>query len=308
MNTFTILITQCIPLLLLMALGYLAGKRFQLDGKTLADIVIFIISPVVMFGAVAKLPLEAKYFIIPLILFMLAATVTLGTVALLKPWDKDQIANLIGMSSATANTGYFGFPIILALFDADHAGLYLLITFALTLNESSFAYYVGARGVHSIRESFLKVLRLPTLYALVLGLAYNLSDLAIPEIFNTYWLKFAGAWTIIGMMLIGVALSRYELRINWLLLGSLTFTKFILWPAIALGLVTIDQNFTHLFDEGIYTMLLVLSSAPVAANVVAFATQLNIRPGEAALVVLISTLMSVLYMPFILWAFSAIAF
>lgn len=304
MNIFSILITQCVPLLLLMGLGYFAGKRFNADGKTLADIVIFLISPVVMFGAVARLPLEPKYFVLPAILLVLAATVTFATAAILKPWNKDRIANLIGMSSATANTGYFGLPIILAMFDQERAGLYLLITFALTINESVFAYYVGARGHHTMHESLFKVLKLPTLYALILGLAFNASGLPMPDIFNTYWQKFAGAWTIIGMMLIGVALSKYELRLNWLLLGSLTFTKFVLWPAIILGLIAIDRNATHLFDDTVYTMLLVISSVPVAANVVAFATQLNIRPGEAALSVLISTLISVLYLPFILWTFS----
>ena len=303
MDIFFLLLTSAAPLLILIALGYFAGKKFAVDTATMANIVIFIISPVVMFGAVARLPLQANYFLLPIAIFIFAALMTLGTSAIAHKVLKNNMANLIGMGSATANTGYFGLPIILALFDPSNAGLYLLMTFALTINESSFAYYVGARGKHTIRESFIKVLKLPTLYALVLGLAVNLSGVTLPVIFNTYWDKFAGSWTIIGMMLLGVALSKYKLQINWTLLGSLSFTKFILWPAFMLGLALADQTWFHLYDPRIYKMLLVIGCVPVAANVVAYATHLDIKPGEAAVAVLITTLISVFYLPLMLYLF-----
>ena len=303
MDIFILLLGSALPLLILIGLGYFAGKKFNVDTATLANIVIFIISPVVMFGAVARLPLEANYFILPLVIFIFAACLTLGVSAIAHKVLKDNISNLIGMSSATANTGYFGLPIILALFDSSNAGLYLLMTFALTINESSFAYYVGARGRHTIRESFIKVLRLPTLYALVLGLAVNLAGITMPAIFNTYWDKFAGSWTIIGMMLLGVALSKYKLQINWVLLSSLSFTKFVIWPGFMLLLAFLDRQYFHFYDERIYKMLLVIGCVPVAANVVAFATHLDVKPGEAAVAVLITTLISVLYLPLMLFIF-----
>lgn len=303
MEIFTLLLTNCVPLLLLIALGYFAGKKFAVDTKTLADVVIFIISPVVMFGAVARLPLQADYFLLPLLILAFAAIMTLGVSAIAHRFTKDNLSNLIGMGSATANTGYFGLPIVLALFDAENAGLYLLMTFALTINESSFAYYVGARGHHTIKESVIKVLRLPTLYALLLGLAVNIGGVTMPEIFNTYWTKFAGSWTIIGMMLLGVALSKHKLSINWTLLTSLSFTKFVVWPAFMLFLAFLDRQYFHLYDARIYKMLLIIGCVPIAANVVAFATPLNVKPGEAAVVVLITTLMAVFYLPLMLYLF-----
>lgn len=303
MDIFILLLTNCFPLLLLIAAGYFAGKKFSVDTKTMADIAIFILSPVVIFGAIARLELQPEYFLLPLVLLILAASVTLGVAALAGKVLKDNLANLIGMSSATANTGYFGLPIILALFGSENAGLYLLMTFALTLNESSFAYYVGARGQHSVRDSLIKVAKLPTLYALLLGLAFNLSGLPMPDVFKTYWDKFAGAWTIIGMMLLGVALSRNTLRLNWVLLSSLGFIKFIVWPALMLALAALDRTLLHLYDPMIHKMMLVIGCVPIAANVVAFATQLDVKPGEAATVVLATTLVAVLYIPFMLFLF-----
>lgn len=40
---------------------------------------------------------------------------------------------------------------------------------------------------------------------------------------------------------------------------------------------------------------------PLAGNTVTFATQLKLRPGEAATVVLESTVFAVVYIPFMLW-------
>lgn len=303
MDIFSLLLINSIPLILLIAAGYFAGKKFSVDTKTMADIAIFILSPVVIFGAIARLPLQSEYFILPVVLYILAATVTLTVSAIAHRFLKDNMSNLIGMSSATANTGYFGLPIVLALFSPADAGLYMLIIFALTLNESTFAYFVGARGHHTIKDSLIKVAKLPTLYALLLGLAVNLSGITLPPIFNTYWDKFAGAWTIIGMMLLGVALSRQALKINWVLLSSLSATKFILWPALMLGLTALDRLYFHFYDDKVYKMLLIIGCVPIAANVVAFATQLNVKPGEAATVVLATTLTAVFYIPIMLYFF-----
>lgn len=304
MDILILLLTNSVPLLLLISLGYFAGHRFSIDTKTIADIVIFIITPVVVFGAIARLPLKPEYFLLPLGLFALAASVTVGMSHFSARFLKDNQSNLIGMGASTANTGYFGLPIILALFDPENAGLYLLMTFALTINESSFAYYIGARGKHTIRESVNKVLKLPALYALTLGLAVNIAGIELPGIFNIYWDKFAGAWTILGMMLLGVALSRHKLTTNWTLLGWFTAIKFILWPGIMLGLIAMDRHFFHLYEPKIHTMLLVIGCLPLAANLVAFATQLDVKPGEASIIVLITTIIGVFYIPLMLYLFS----
>lgn len=304
MDILFLLLTNSVPLLLLIMLGYFAGRRFSIDTKTIADIVIFIITPVVMFGAIARLPLRPEYFLLPFALFGIAAAMTIGMSHFSSRFLKDNQSNLIGMGASTANTGYFGLPIILALFDPQNAGLYLLMTFALTINESSFAYYIGARGRHTIRESCIKVLRLPALYALMTGLAVNIAGLELPGIFNIYWDKFAGAWTILGMMLLGVALSRHKLTINWNLLAWFTAIKFILWPAIMLALIALDRQYFHLYDARIHTMLLVIGCLPMAANLVAFATQLDVKPGEASIIVLITTIIGVFYIPLMLYLFT----
>lgn len=51
----------------------------------------------------------------------------------------------------------------------------------------------------------------------------------------------------------------------------------------------------------VHTLLLIIGVVPLAGNTVTFATQLRLRPGEAAAVVLESTLFAVVYIPFAFW-------
>lgn len=304
MDLYTLLISNTFPLILLIALGYIAGRFLDVSTKTMADIAINIITPVVVFGAVARLDFKIDYLLLPLCLLVVAASITMGVYKLTSRFMKgDTLGSLIGMAAGTANTGYFGLPIVLALLGPEKAGLYLIMTFAMTLNESTFAYYVGARGRSSIKDSLIKVIKLPMLYALLAGLAVNLTGLQTPDIFNVYWEKFAGAWTIIGMMIIGVALSKAKLQINWKLLFSVSVIRFLLWPAVILLMIAIDKSYLHLYGKDVYTMLLIIASVPLAGNLTAFATQLNVNPGEASVVTLATSIFSIFYIPLVLTVF-----
>ena len=72
-------------------------------------------------------------------------------------------------------------------------------------------------------------------HAIWLGLVYNLSGLELPESFTRYWNYSIGAWVILGMMIIGIALSKQSrLEIDLKLLASMFTPKFILWPIFRL--------------------------------------------------------------------------
>ncbi len=129
-------------------------------------------------------------------------------------------------------------------------------------------------------------------------------DVRLPEIFDTYWAHFKGAYVITGMMIIGVALSKGEkLVFSASFMGLAYAAKFVVWPALVLALIVLDKGVTHLFPPEVHDLLFVLAILPPAANVVAFAAQLNLRPEKAATTVLIGTLLGLFYIPLVLmWA------
>lgn len=297
-----LLLGQLIPLLLLIGLGYVAGRWLQVQAHTLAMIAIYFLAPIVNFGGVAQLKFQSAYLLLPPLLFAIAAGMAVLGHKLSGYFYTDNTRNLVAMSASTGNTGYFGTPLVLALFGPQAVGIYFLMNFAIALCETTVGYYYGARGHHTVRESVKRVLQLPFNYAVLLGLLWNASGAALPEVFLSWWGRFTGAWIIVGMMLIGVALSQAGgWRGNLKLTGLLFAIKFGLWPAVTLGLALLDKAVLGWFDSTVHALLLIIGVVPLASNTVAFATQLRLRPGEMAALVLESTAFAVLYIPLVFW-------
>ncbi len=296
-----ILVTSLLPLYILIALGYIAGRYMDVNLHSLATVAIYIISPVVVCGALMKLDLNPAYFLLPVIIYGVCVTITFIAYKSAGAVLKDRRANLIGLTSGVGNTGYFGLPLVLALLGPEAAGIYMLMNLAVLMNELTYGYYVGARGHFTIRDSIKKLSRLPALPAAFLGLALNAGGVTAPDIFDTYWNYFVGAWVIIGMMLIGVALTKMEtLRPNPVLLCWLFGFKFVVWPLLAFALIVADRTIFGLYDDSVHMMMMLIGLAPLAANTVAYAGNLKLPAGEAAMAVLLSTFFALLYIPLIM--------
>lgn len=301
MDIFILLLTNAIPLLFLIGLGFFAGRKFSVDTMTLANVAIFVIAPIVVFGAMLRVEFDLSYFILPVILLIFCAGVSLGAYRLAQKRFPDSRANIIGMSAGAGNTGYFGVPIVLSAFGPDVLGIYLFMNLAFSLNEVTVGYYIGARNQSSIRESLRKVAGLPHIYAITAGLFLNYCGFKMPDVMFSYWEKFVGAWIILGMMIIGATLARITtFSLNWPLMRILFFYKFILWPFSAYALILLDTYVFHLFDETVYGLLMILSLVPMAGNLAAMAIKLDLKAGDAAIAVLISTLIAIFYMPLML--------
>jgi len=295
-----LLLNQLVPLLGLIGLGYVAGRWLQVQSHTLAMIAIYFLSPIVNFGGVAQLKFQATYLLLPLLLFVIPTALSFLSHRISGHLYQDNTRNLIAMSSATGNSGYFGTPLALALLGPESVGIYFLMNFGVALCESTVGYYHGARGQFSVGDSLRKVLKLPFIYAVLLGLLWNASGAPLPAVFLSWWERFTGAWVIVGMMLIGVALGQTgRWRANLQLTSVLFAIKFLAWPACTFGLALLDRAFLGLFDSNVHTLLLIIGVVPLAGNTVAFATQLHLRPGEMAALVLESTVFAVFYIPLV---------
>lgn len=293
-----ILLPTLIPLYIIIAFGYIGGRWLDVHLHSMAIVSMYFISPVVNFGAIWRLQFSPAYLLLPAMVYVVAASMAFLSWRLARLKWKDDTANLCGMALGGANTGYFGLPVILALFGPEGAGVYLLATFAMTLSENTVCYYIGARGAASVKESLGKVVKLPAFHAIWGALFLNFTGLEPPKVFLTYWQYFTGAWVVIGMMLIGVALAGVKnFRINWPLIGFAFFMKFVVWPLALGGIIALDVYILHLFTHEIHVMLLIAGIVPLMANTVAFAARLGVKPGEAATAVLLSTLFALFYIP-----------
>ena len=84
MDIFFHLFQNLIPLYVLIALGWISGRYFDVDRQSLGALGIFIIQPIVSFGFVAKLEFHPSFIAIPVIVYVLFCGLLWGTYYLSK--------------------------------------------------------------------------------------------------------------------------------------------------------------------------------------------------------------------------------
>lgn len=301
------LLPVILPLYALIALGYIGARHLEVNLHSLAMVAIYFVSPVVIFGGIVNIDFQMSYLILPAVLFVISAVIGVSSYWGARwAFKGDKKANLIGMTGTNGNSGYFGLPIVLTLFGPSAVGIYLMMSTAIELSTNTAGYYILARGNFSIKDSFFKVMKLPPLHGMVLGLIWNFTGWPLPEVFFTYWEYFTGTWVVIGMMIIGVALGKTErFHFDPKLFSWMMVTRYVAWPAFTLGFIALDRMVLGMFDGRIHTLLLLFGIVPHAANAVPFAAQLKVHPEDAATVVLISTCFALFFVPFCFWVFGA---
>lgn len=293
-----LLIQACLPLAALVLLGFVIGKRNTIDLKSVATLAIYAITPIVAFGSAARLTFTPSLILLPVITFIIASLIGLASYGLgrcLK--DKSQQA-LLPVACGSGNTGYFGLPIAMALFGPDIAGIYFLANLGVVVFETSLGYYFIARGALPPKEAIKRMLRLPVLYALSAGLLFAALGLHLPEAATKLWELCRGAYVVIGMMIAGLALAQSKgFALHAKLAGIAFLGKFLMWPCAAIAFRMFDPG---LFDAQVHNALIVLSLAPIAANLPAYAAANGSPVRDAALLVLVSTVAAIIALPLIL--------
>lgn len=308
MELVTLIIANIIPLYILVGLGFIAGKWFDVNLHSMAIIAIYFLTPIVNFGAMAKMDFAPEYVMLPCIVFIVSTTIGTFAYKSAQALWKDSHANLIGMGSVNGNSMYFGLPVILSLLGPEWVGVYALMNLGGFLNEIGLGYFFGARSQASVKGALIKVFKLPVIPAIILGLIYNFAGFELPQSFLNYWNYSIGAWVFIGMMLIGVALSKQpRLEIDIKLLANFIATKFILWPIMAISIVLADLHIFKIFSPEIHQMGLVLSAIPLAGNLVAYASTLKLHPEKAAACVLLTTIIAFFTVPGIIGLYTILS-
>ena len=281
-------------------LGYLGGKFLNIRKETIAPLLLNIIVPVVIFTGVVNTKIILSTLSIPLLFFLVSSSISLLVYYLAGFVWKDSTRNILAFASGTANTGYFGLPVAIAIFGNSAIVIVSLALLGTSLYTNSLGYFLAARGQHTAKESLIKVLKLPILHAFFIGLLVNLSGIKLGAIYFDMAKNFNGAFVILGMMIIGLGLADIkDFEFDFKFIGLSLFIKFFVWPLIILIIILLDNYTFKIYDHNLYKILILMAIVPVATNIVSYATILKAQPEKLSLVVFISTLFALFYVPLI---------
>ena len=297
-----ILLMKIFPIYINIVLGYFSTKFLDVKRESVASILIYILGPIVVFSATLSVKINMSILFLPVFFYIFCSVLAFVSLyAFRKSWN-DPTGNILAFSAGTGNTGYFGITLAIIFFPPYLADIYIFTVLASFLYESTTGFYVTAKGNFTVKESFNKMLKLPILYAFILGIALNLLGVGIPDVVSSYTAQFKGAYGILGMMMVGMGLMGLkkgsDLDLKFI---SITFIlKFIFWPLAILGVIYIDREFFMFLNEELYKVMFLFAIVPLAGNTVTYAVLLNAKPEKASFTVLISTIVSIIYIPIVL--------
>ena len=302
MSLFFLLLLKIFPLYINIIFGYFSTKLLDVKRESIASILIYILGPIVVFSATLSVKIDMSILFLPVFFYVFCSAIAFITLYVFRKSWSDPSGNILAFSAGTGNTGYFGIPLAIIFFPPYLADIYIFTVLASLLYESTTGFYVTAKGNFTVKESFHKMLKLPILYAFILGVIFNLLGVVIPEEVSSYTAQFKGAYGILGMMMLGMGLvglkKGSDLDVKFI---SINFTmKFIFWPLAILGVIYLDRNFYMFLNEDLYKVMFLFAIVPLAGNTVTLAVLLNAKPEKASFTVLLSTIVSIIYIPIVL--------
>ncbi len=281
-------------------LGYIANTVLKIEKDSIAKLLLYIFVPLLFFSSVVKLEVTKMNVLIPLLVALASSTSCMIILKCKFLYPDNNTRRFLAFASPNANVGYFLLPIATYLFNQEVLGVFILIITGNIIYENTFGFYIAAKGNFTARESFIKLLRLPAMYALLAAMLVSILNLEIPAVFDDLFLQIRSAYSLFGMMIVGMALADITwTKLDFRYISTAFIGKFIIQPMVTLTLITIDKNLLNIFDPQIYQLLMLASMAPLAANNIVFCTILKSSQPKAASAILLTTVFAAVCIP---WA------
>lgn len=294
LNTFA---NNILPILLLGGAGFTLGKLLHVDARSLGRVVFYVFSPVLIFDLLVKNQLKWSEaasvigFTVTIVLLMGLLAFLFGS--FLKLERPALIAIVI--TSMFANTGNYGLPLVAFAFGENalsYAGVYFITT---TFMFYTLGVVIASLGHMNLKDAVLGLLKLPTLYAVLLAVLVVEFGITIPAPLRRAVDLAAGGTIPLMLVLLGVQMKDVVLNGNRRALSISVGLRLFAAPLIGLGLAALYgiQGFAR---QGAVTQ----ASMPSMVSATVLAAEYHLDSKLIAAAVFVSTLLSPLTLTLLL--------
>lgn len=293
-----------LPAFIIFAVGFIGQKKIGFDPKSASVIAIYLMSPFLAFRTFYMNEITIDYVYIVSFCLLLCFGLIGITLIVSKVMKSSQSkTSAFVLSGVFMNSGNYGVPIMLFSFGEigfDYAVIMMVIQSFLMSTVGLYYAARGSRGGVSVRESLLKVAKMPLLYGAVLGLLFQVLSIETPLFIFQAVDMIADATIPTIMIVLGMQLATIRRqKVQMKELSFIILMRVIISPLVAYMIIL------ALSIEGeLATILLILSAMPSAANTTMFAVQFDTEPDLVSFSTLITTALSIITIPFMLMLLS----
>ena len=288
--------TTVLPVFLVAAAGFVLAWRLPLDSRTLGRILFYLATPTLVFRSLYQMQIDANA-LRNLALISVTVTVTTALLGWLASFDQPRNRRAaFTLTSGISNNGNMGIPISYFAFgDAGLAlgSIYYVINSFLG---NTLGVVVASSGKTPIMGALRQSLRVPVLYAAILGALCNRTGVVLPAgVFRAVDLLANAA--IPGMLiLLGMQLRHAPIRERQFIIFRSVGIRLLGGPVLAallclmLGVAGVNRN-----------VIILQAAMPTAVMTAVLATEYDTAPRLVATVIFFSTLVSMVTLSLVLW-------
>ena len=271
--------------------GYVLGRRFQLDLRTLSRVAFYIFSPCLVFDSLTHSDLSGAVFAqIGLVSLGVTALVALGAYLTGRGLrlERHTLATLV-VAATFGNAGNFGLAVSKFAF-GDAALPPALIYYVFnSLAVYTLGVAVAASGQKSWREVIQHAILLPTTVAVAIALLLRVAGMATPAPIERATGLLGQAAIPVMLMLLGLQLASIKTfpRERLGLIGIAALFQLLLAPLATLGLASALQ-----LNGVTFQAVVVESAMPTAVITTILAVEYDLDATLVSGTVVLSTLLS----------------
>lgn len=304
-----VILMQMIQLFLVIGLGYFLFKVKILDvelNKRLTTLLLTVTTPALILSSVLS---TTEYLPYTDILFVFLVGILVYIVLPILGWILVKFMRiplpqqgLYIFMTVFSNIGFMGFPVMKAIFGND--AVFYTAIFNMLFNLLVFSVGTGIMGYGTGKKMKFnpKDLLSPGVVASLVALVIYMGKIQFPDVISSTVTMIGDITTPIAMLIIGSTLANIPLKevFSELRIYPYTVIKQVIIPVLAYPILRL-----FIQDPLILGVTLIMISMPVANSAVLFATEYDGDVSLAAKAVFMTTLLSIVTIPFIVALFLA---
>ncbi|MGK9119746.1 AEC family transporter [Olivibacter jilunii] len=292
------LLNKVLPLYGFILIGFFAKKRWQLGSKWISKILLYLLIPLLIIENMLQAELSESA-VVGSIIFVLALAMNIPAIICKRFVAKDFNGSLLKGSFSYYNIGWFGIPVVMALFGNEQMPLIISAYVGNVFYGDTLGYYLISRtkGL-PVKEAAKNVFRIPALYACVIAVLLNLFSVNLPQ--RAELIGDVVGWTVSasGMFIIGLTLADINFQqIRLWNFAKILGLRYISAAVLLVLLLCLEKQFMQILDDDKSKLMGLIASFPIAANLVVFASFLETEKKNSALLVGISSIISLVLVP-----------
>jgi predicted permease len=285
-----IFVDNIAPILLIAGLGYIIGKRLNLETDAVSALNFNILSPALVFHSVYNSNIggdELASIALSFIVFQAVMLSLAWFVLRVQAVSAEQRSNVF-LAVISMNVGNYGLSLVAFAFGEAVLSRAVIIFIVNATMNYTIGVYIASNGNVGAKDALIAVLRNPPLYAVFVAFGLRALNIEMPVVASRSIQTLAEAAIPMMLIMLGLQLARFQpVPRIWNLLATGISLRMLLAPIVAM---LISSVFALTGDAHIAFVL--QASMPTSVVSLVLATEYRLDRNLALTFVFITTLIS----------------